>query len=536
MPTRARRQVTFGNAARRSLLRGADLLADALAPTLGPAGRRVLIERPFATPLLSGNGYAIAKAVELADPRADLGVRALREVAWRTSDEVGDGTTTAMLLTRALLAGGVRASVMGLAPRGLQRGLERALGTALAELERRSHKEPSAAQLAAIGTLAAGGDEEVGRFVADAAGRVGREGVILVEDGRGLACELVLREGLHYDQGYVSPHFVTDEARMTVELEEPYLLLHLAPIADLGAIVPVLNAFAKADKPLLLIAQDVTGEALSTLVVNKLKAGFKVAAAHAPGHGERRRALLEDLAIATGGRLVAAELGTRLQDLRPEMLGRARRVLITREATTIVEGAGRSEAIELRCRELRQAIEREKYLSYDREQLQQRLARLVSGIAVLRVGAPTETALAERKERAGAAVSAVRAAAAGGILPGGGAALAHASKALAGLAPADEAERAALALMRHALCAPARQIAANAGEDGGLAVARLLDQDDPDFGYDAASRRYRDLVAAGIVDATGVTAAALRNAASTAIRLLTTEAAVTPVAGHSDGS
>ena len=531
MPKRATCRVTFGSPARQALLRGADLLADALRPTLGPAGRRVLIERPFASPLLSANGYAIAKEVELSDPLANLGVRALREVAWRTSNEVGDGTTTAMLLTRELLAEGIRASLMGLSPRGLQRGLERAVETALAELERRSHKEPSAAQLAGIGTLAAGGDDEVGSLVADAAGRVGREGVVLVEDGRGLACELLLREGLHYDQGYVSPHFVTDEARMVVELEEPYLLLHLAPIADLGAIVPVLNAFAKADKPLLLIAQDVTGEALSTLVINKRRAGFKVAAAHAPGQGERRRALLEDLAIATGGQLIAVELGTRLQDLRPEMLGRAKRVLVTREATTIVEGAGRPAAIEVRCRELRQAIEREKYLSYDREQLQQRLARLVSGIAVLQVGGATETTLKERKERAGAAVNAVRAAAAGGILPGSGAALVHASKALAGVPSADEAECTGVGLVKRALCAPARQIAANAGVDGGLVVARLLDQDDPDFGFDAATGRYGDLAAAGIVDATRVVAAGLRNAASTAARIITTEAAVTPAAG-----
>jgi chaperonin GroEL len=488
----------------------------------------VLIERPFAAPLLSGNGYAIAKEVELADPLADLGARALREVAWRTSDAVGDGTTTAMLLTRALLAEGVRASVLGLAPRGLQRGLERAVEAALAELERCSRAQPSAAQLAGIATLAATGDGEVGALVADAAARVGNEGVILVEEGRGLASELEVRDGLHYDQGYVSAHFVTDEKRMVVELEAPYILLHPAPVADLGAIVPVLNAFAKADRPLLLIAQDVTGEALATLVVNKRRAGFKVAAAHAPGAGERRRAMLEDLAIATGGALIAAELGTRLQDLRPEMLGRAKRVLVTREATTIVDGAGRPDTVTARCGELRRAIEREKYLSYDREQLQQRLARLVSGIAVVQVGGATETALKERKERAEAAVNAVRAAIAGGIVPGGGAALVHASKALGGLAAEDVAERAAIGFVRRALCAPARQIAANAGVDGGLAVARLLEQDDPNFGYDAATGKYGDLVAAGIVDPTRVVATALRNAVSTAAGIIATEAAGAP--------
>jgi chaperonin GroEL len=522
----AGRRVIFGAAARRALLRGAGLLAEAAGRTLGPAGRTVLLDRPFAAPIVSRNGYGIAQQIDLPDRLENLGVQALREVAWRTSDAVGDGTATAMVLTRALLAEGVRTMAAGLAPRALHRGMARAVATVATALE--THARPAGApeQLARLAAHAAGGDPEIGELLAEASARVGPEGVILVEGGRALACELEVRLGMHYDKGYISAHFVTDEARMRVDLEAPYILVQETRIAELDAIVPVLNAFARADRTLLFIAEDVVGQALATLVVNKVKAGFKVAAAYAPGFGAWRRPMLEDIAIATGGLVVSDTLGNRLADLRPEMLGRAKRVLLTEHATTIIEGAGDPALLEFRRRELRTAIEREKYLSYDREQLQQRLARLTGGIAVVKVGGATASAIEERKERASGAARALRAAAAGGVVAGGGAALVHASKALHELADDSLEQRAARNAVGRALLAPARRIAANAGADACHVIARLLAEDDPGFGFDAARRRFGDLHATGIVDATRIVSEALRNAASTATQLLMSEAAI----------
>ena len=522
------RSVIFGDEARRAILRGAELLADVAGRTLGPAGRTVLIDRRFAAPVASRSGYGIAKLVEVPDRLENLGVQALREVAWRTSEAVGDATTTAMVLTHALLAEGVRAASSGLNPRALQRGIERAVGAVCDELEARSRPAPPPEQLARSAAHAAGGDPEIGALLAEATARVGPEGVILVEGGQALACELEVRLGMHYDKGFLSPHFVTDKQRMRVELEDPYILMQQTRIADLDAIVPALNAFAKADKPLLFIAEDVAGQALATLVVNKVRAGFKVAAAYAPGVGAWRRPMLEDIAIATGGLVVSDAFGNRLADLRPEMLGRAKRVLITEHATTIIEGAGDPALIDLRRRELRVAVEREKHLSYDREQLQQRLARLTGGIAVIKVGGATSSAIGERKERATGAASAVRAAAAGGVLAGGGAALAHAGKVLRELARESLEQRAAINAVGRAVLAPARRIADNAGADGRFVVARLLADDDPDFGFDAARGSFGNLHDAGVVDATRVVCAALRNAASTATRLLISEAVIAP--------
>ncbi|MDH3772002.1 MAG: chaperonin GroEL, partial [Nitrospirota bacterium] len=377
--------------------------------------------------------------------------------------------------------------------------------------------------------MATGGDTEMGAMLGDAVARVGVDGFVLVEDGHGRASQLDIREGMHLDQGYVSAHFVTDEEQMLVELEDPYILLHLGKITELGAVVPALNAFAKADKPLLFIAEDVTGEALSALVVNKLKAGFKVAAAKAPGFGTWRQPMLEDIAIATGGQVVADDLGTTLENLRPEMLGRAQRVRIGKDSTTIINGAGKPEDIEFRVRQLRAAIEREKHLSYDREQLQQRLARLVSGIAVVRVGGATDTEIDERKERVTAAVHTARAAVAEGLVVGGGAALVHASKALDRLRPENDDQYAAIRIVRAALAAPACCIADNLGVDGRWAVAQLLETDDPCQGFDANTGRLGDLFEAGIIDATKVVATACRNAASTAARIVTSEAAIAPL-------
>lgn len=526
--------VVHGHAARLALLRGLDVLAAAVRPTLGPAGRSVMIERPFARPIVSRSGYAIAKHVHLDDPIADMGVRTLREVGWRTADEVGDGTTTAMVLAWAMAQAGIRAAGLGANPRDLQRGFDRACAAGIAALQGLS-RPASPTQIAHVGALATHGDREIGTMLAEALGRVGAEGFILVEDGQGQGSALEIREGMHFDKGYVSSHFATDERRTLVEMDDPYILMHLARISDLGAVVPVLNAFATSGKPLLLIAEDVTGEALSTLVVNRIKADFKVAAVLAPGAGTWRKGMLEDIAIATGGQIVGDERGNKLEDLRPEMLGRAKRVRITRDATTIVEGAGDREEIALRARQLRAAIAREQHLSYDREQLQQRLARLVSGIAVIRVGGVTETELKERKERATDAVHAVRAAAAGGIVPGGGAALLMASKALDGLASESDDERAGIAIVRSAMRAPATQIADNAGADGRWAVARQLETTDPNHGFDAARERFGDLLEAGVIDATQVVCCALRNAVSAAARIVTSEAAIAPVEPESAG-
>jgi chaperonin GroEL len=526
---RGARRVLYGQEARAALLRGMNILADTVAVTLGPAGRSVIIERPFASPIISRTGHAIAKHIHLDDPMANMGVRALREVAWRTSDEVGDGTTTAMVLAHAMVRDGIRATMFGIEPRHLQQGFDLACASGIAALRQLSQPAQSIEQLARVATLATNGDAELGAALGEAVGRIGAEGFVLVEAGHGRASELEVREGMHLDKGFISARFATNDDQTLVELEDPYILLHLGRIEELGAIVPVLNAFAKSGKSLLLIAEDVTGDALSTLVINKLKAGFKVAAAYAPGFGERRKEMLEDVAIATGGQVVAAELGNRLENLRPEMLGGAKRVRISQDATTIIDGAGKAEDVAFRARQLRAAIEREKYLSYDREQLQQRLARLVSGIALVRVGGATETEIAERKERAGAAVHAVRAARASGILPGGGAALIFASRALAALEPDQPEQRAAIDIVRRALAAPARRIADNAGADGRWVVARLLDGPEPDLGFDAATGRFCDLWEAGIVDATEVVCAAFRNAVSTAARIVLSEAAVAPV-------
>ena len=526
---RGARRVLYGQEARAALLRGMNILADTVAVTLGPAGRSVIIERPFASPIISHTGHAIAKHIHLDDPMANMGVRALREVAWRTSDEVGDGTTTAMVLARAMVRDGIRATMFGIEPRHLQQGFDLACASGIAALRQLSQPAQSIEQLAGVATLATNGDAELAAILSEAAMRVGAEGFVLVEAGHGRASELEVREGMHLDKGFISARFATNDDQTLVELEDPYILLHLGRIEELGAIVPVLNAFAKSGKSLLLIAEDVTGDALSTLVINKLKAGFKVAAAYAPGFGERRKEMLEDVAIATGGQAVAAELGNRLESLRPEMLGRAKRVRISQDATTIIEGAGKAEDVAFRARQLRAAIEREKYLSYDREQLQQRLARLVSGIALVRVGGATETEVAERKERAGVAVHAVRAARASGILPGGGAALIFASRALAALEPDQPEQRAAIDIVRRALAAPARRIADNAGADGPWVVARLLHGQEPDLGFDAETGRFCDLTRAGIVDPSEVVCAAFRNAVSTAARIVLSEAAVAPV-------
>lgn len=527
----AGRIIEFDDRARARLMRGVDLVADTVAVTLGPSGRHVLVEQPFAQPLISRNGYRLAREIDLPDRIANMGSRALREVAWRTSDECGDGTTTAMVLTRAMAREGLRLVAAGLDPNVLQQAIERSVDTLLEAIRAGSRSIGDQDEIRTVAALAAGDDAGIGEAVAKAFARIGREGVILVEDTQGTEDAIEIHDGMRWKGGWISSHFATGEDGMRAELEEPYILLHLAPIKDLGAIVPALEAFAKSGKPLLVIAEDVTGEALSALVVNKLKAGFKIAAVKGPGFGRWRGPMMEDLAVATGGQVIGGELGSRLEDLRPTMLGKAKRAIITAGATVLVDGAGDQARIADRVRQLRHEIDREKHLSFDREQLQERLARLVSGVAVARFGGATESAIKERKERSQAAVSAARAALSGGVVPGGGTALLHAGRELSGGDAASLETRAAVRLVRHALAMPLQTIAANRGRDGGRLVAELIERADPSLGYDAQTDRVAPMARTGILDPGIVVCAALRNAASTASRLITTMAAVAPSEG-----
>ena len=520
------KEIALGTTARARVLTGIDLVADAVAATLGPRGRTVLIERANATAEISRDGYTVVRAIELGDRAADMGARIVREVAYQTDDSAGDGTTTAVILTGAMVRDGLRATAAGLAPLAVKRGIDRATAAALAGLERRARPLRATAEIAHVGTISANGDRHVGELLARALDTIGEEGFVLVEEGTGREVELELRDGMHVASGYLSSHFVTDAKRCVIEMEEPYLLLHDGKITNFDTIEPALRAFAKSDKWLLVMAEDVVGEALATLVINRRDAGLKVAAVKAPGLGPRRRAMLEDIAIMTGAELVTTERGNSLTKLRPEMLGRAARAVVTAEATTIIDGHGDRDAIAARCVDLRATIERERYLSYDREQTQQRLARLVSGIAVVRVGGDTEVEMKQRKEMIEDAVNATRAAVAEGILPGGGVALVRCIEDVAKLEAASLGERAGLDVVQRALAIPLRRIAASAGEIGALAVARVYEHDDPEWGFDARSATYANMVERGVIDPLRVVRVALANAASAAGLVITTETVV----------
>lgn len=520
------KEIALGTTARARVLTGIDLVADAVAATLGPRGRTVLIERPNATAEISRDGYTVVRAIELGDRAADMGARIVREVAYQTDDSAGDGTTTAVILTGAMVRDGLRATAAGLAPLAVKRGIDRATAAALAGLERRARPLRSTAEIAHIGTISANGDRHVGELLARALDTIGQEGFVLVEEGTGREVELELRDGMHVAGGYLSSHFVTDAKRGVIEMEEPYLLLHDGKITNFDAIEPVLRAFAKSDKWLLVMAEDVVGEALATLVINRRDAGLRVAAVKAPGVGPRRKAMLEDIAIMTGAELVTAERGNSLTKLRPEMLGRAARAVVTADATTIIDGHGDRDAIAARSGDLRATIERERYLSYDREQTKQRLARLVSGIAVVRVGGDTEVEIKQRKEMVEDAVNATRAAVAEGILPGGGVALARCIEDVAELDATSLGERAGLDAVRRALAIPLRCIAASAGEIGAMAVARVTEHDDPEWGFDALLGTYANMVERGVIDPLRVVRVALANAASAAGLVITTETVV----------
>ena len=521
----AAKDVRFSTDAREKMLRGVDILANAVKVTLGPKGRNVVIEKSFGAPRISKDGVTVAKEIELADKFENMGAQMVREVASKTNEVAGDGTTTATVLAQAIVREGVKAVAAGINPMDLKRGIDVAVNTAIDDVRKRSRKIATADEIAQVGTISANGDREIGEMIARAMEKVGNEGVITVEEAKSLDTELDVVEGMQFDRGYTSPYFITNAEKMIVEFEDPYILIHEKKLSSLQPLLPVLEAVVQSGRPLLIIAEDVEGEALATLVVNRLRGGLKVAAVKAPGFGDRRKAMLEDIAIVTGGEVISEDLGIRLENITLDMLGRARRVRIDRESTTIVDGAGRKEDIQARVQQIRAQIE-ETTSDYDREKLQERLAKLAGGVAVIRVGGVTEVEVKERRDRVDDAMHATKAAVEEGIVAGGGVALLYATRALDGLKPENDEQRMGLDIVRRALQAPVRQIVENAGTDGSIVIGKLLDQKDPNFGYDAQAGKYCDLVKAGIIDPTKVVRSALQDAASVAGLLITAEAMV----------
>ncbi len=521
----AAKDVKFGADARARMFRGVDLLADAVKVTLGPKGRNVLIDKSYGAPLITKDGVTVAKEITLSDKAENIGASLVREVATKTNDLAGDGTTTAIVLAQAIVREGGKAVAAGLAPIELRRGIDKAVAALVAELESRTKKITTEAETAQVGTISANGEADIGRLIAQAMQKVGAEGVITVEEAKGMTTELDVVEGMQFDRGYLSPYFITNAEKMLVELADPYILIHEKKLSGIQALLPVLEAVVQTGAPLLIIAEDIEGEALATLVVNKLRGGLKVAAVKAPGFGDRRKAMLEDLAILTGGQAISEDLGIKLENVTLAMLGRAKRVLIEKETTTVVEGAGEADAIKGRVSQIRAQIE-ETTSDYDKEKLQERLAKLSGGVAVLRVGGATEVEVKERKARVDDALHATRAAVEEGIVPGGGVALARASLVLANLKPENEEQRFGIEIVRKAVQTPLRQIAENAGEDGAVISGKVLEKSEYDYGFDAQSGTFTDMVVAGIIDPTKVVRVALQNAASVAGLLITTEAMV----------
>ena len=520
------KRVGVGLEARAGLLRGATIVGRIVGTTLGPGGRAVLIERRHAQPWISTDGYTIARHIDLPDRFEDMGGRLIRHVGSKVSDEVGDGSTTAMVLTAALMEEGHRAAAAGADPMSVMRGMERGLAAASAALDAQSRPLPAKGGLERVAQLASNGDDEIARHLADAIRHVGPDGVVTIDEAKGIQTELSVHEGMSFDTGYVSPAFVADPDDMTVMLEDAYVLMHEKTISSMDSIVPALRAFAKSSHTLLIVAEDVVGDALATLIVNKQQGGLRVAAVKAPGFGRWRKPMLEDIAIMTGGQIVTDELGNKLENLKPAMMGAAKRVHVARDRTTIIDGAGDRTEIEQRCNMLRREAEAEKYLSFDREKLQERLARLAAAIAHLRLGGATETELRARKERATGALNAARAAAAEGVVPGGGVALVQASRALGAVDTGSDDEAMGVSALEAALKAPMRRIVENAGGEGSYAIARTLAQNNPRWGFDAAARCFRDLPRAGIVDPTRVVRTALRTAVPAAARAIAAEAVI----------
>src|SRR5579871_1626237 len=521
----AAKTVKFSTDARDRMLRGIDILANAVKVTLGPKGRNVVLNKSYGAPRITKDGVTVAKEIELQDKFENMGAQMLKEVASKTSDIAGDGTTTATVLAQAIVREGAKAVAAGMNPMDLKRGIDTAVAAVVKDLEKRSKPVASSSEVAQVGTISSNGDAAIGKMIAQAMQKVGNEGVITVEENKSLETEVDIVEGTKFDRGYLSPYFVTNGEKMTAELEDVYVLLHEKKLSGLQAMLPVLEAVVQSGKPLLIIAEDVEGEALATLVVNRLRGGLKVAAVKAPGFGDRRKAMLEDIAILTGGQLISDELGMKLENVTVQMLGRAKKIVIDKENTTIVNGAGKKKDIEGRVNQIKAQIE-ETTSDYDREKLQERLAKLAGGVAVIRVGGATEVEVKEKKDRVEDALNATRAAVQEGIVPGGGVALLYATKALAGVTGENEDQTQGIAIVRKAIQSPIRQIVENAGVEASVVVGKLLEQKSGTYGFDAQSEKYSDLIETGIVDPTKVVRIALQNAASVAALLITTEAMV----------
>jgi chaperonin GroEL len=521
----AAKDVRFGEDARSHMLRGVDILADAVKVTLGPKGRNVIIDKSYGAPRITKDGVSVAKEIELAEKFENMGAQLLREVASKTNDLAGDGTTSAIVLAQAIVREGGKAVAAGMAPMDLKRGVDKAVAALVTELAARTKKITTEAETAQVGTISANGEAEIGRMIAEAMQKVGNDGVITVEEAKGMETELEVVEGMQFDRGYLSPYFVTNPEKMTVDMDNPHILIHEKKLSGLQVLLPLLEAVVQSGRPLVIIAEDIEGEALATLVVNKLRGGLKVAAVKAPGFGDRRKAMLEDIAVLTGGEVISEDLGIKLESVTLAMLGQAKRVLIEKDTTTVIEGVGAHDLIQARCDQIRRQVE-EVTSDYDREKLQERLAKLAGGVAVIRVGGATETEVKERKDRVDDALHATRAAVEEGVVPGGGVALARASQTLVGLKGDNADQTFGIAMVRKAVQTPLRQIAENAGNDGAVIAARVLESNDYNFGYDAQTGNFTDLIAAGIIDPTKVVRVSLQNAASVAGLMITTEAMV----------
>ena len=521
----AAKQVKFGADARSKMLQGVQILADAVKVTLGPKGRNVVLDKAFGAPRITKDGVAVAKEIELADKFENMGAQMVREVASKTNDVAGDGTTTATVLAAAIISEGAKSVAAGMNPMDLKRGVDLAVGVVVADLKKRSKRTRTSEEVAQVGTISANGETEIGAMIAEAMEKVGKEGVITVEEAKSLATELTIVEGMQFDRGYLSPYFVTNGDKMICELENPYILLHEKKLSGLQAMLPLLEAVVQSSRPLLIISEDVEGEALATLVVNKLRGGLKIAAVKAPGFGDRRKAMLEDIAVLTGGQVVSEDLGIKLEGVTLDMLGTAKRVHITKEETTIVDGAGSKKELQARCTQIRRQTE-ETSSDYDREKLHERLAKLAGGVAILSVGGATEVEVKERKDSVEDAMHSTRAAVEEGIVAGGGVALLNATRRLAKLEGANADQNVGIGIIRRALEAPVRQIAENAGAEGSIVVGKILGSKSQTTGYDAQNDKYVEMFKAGIIDPTKVVRIALQDAASIAGLLITTEAMV----------